>query len=97
MRLGSIVMFIRDDDHYCSTDGAMPPLGSIGEIISNFDDDGECDVLFPNSPCPVLLPDASWVMHRTMLIEILDKDAPMKTDEAKMYWIHTPKFSEYIA
>lgn len=50
-------------------DGFMPPLLSVGTVVSAFDEDGDADVYFPGYPCPVP-PGTSWVAHRSWLRKI---------------------------
>jgi hypothetical protein len=69
---GSRVMLI-------GTDGYMPPLGSRGIILSDFDEVGDCDVLFHGHPCPNP-PDTSWVAHRSWLLPLDDGDTAMPAD-----------------
>lgn len=45
MRVGQLVMLI-------GTDGYMPPLGAVGEVVEPMDEDGDLGVLFPLHPCP---------------------------------------------
>lgn len=59
------------------SDGYMPPFCSYGQIVSDFDEDGDCDVLFFAHPCPVP-PDISWVAHRSWLMPIDDLSSEEK-------------------
>jgi hypothetical protein len=62
MRVGTLVVLV-------GSDGFMPPIGSVGIIVSEFDQDGDCDVFFADCPCPVP-PSSSWVAHRSWLIPL---------------------------
>ena len=48
------------------------PIGATGEIWSHLDEDGEYDVMFPDHPCPVSLPDTSWIVPAQWLIPLDD-------------------------
>ena len=43
-----------------------PPVGAVGNVVSDLDDDNEIDVDFPDYPCPAG-PDTSWVTHISMV------------------------------
>lgn len=66
MKIGQLVMLI-------GTDGFMPPLGSVGEIIGPLDEDGDYEVLFPNCRCPV--PPGEWFVQTRFLMPI-NEDPP---------------------
>ena len=52
----------------------MPPIGAKGEALDNADEYGEHDILFDEYPCPVALPDKSWVIHRNLRALIDDPE-----------------------
>lgn len=43
----------------------FPPIGSSGEAVSEFDNEGDCDVIIYDHPCPV--GEESWVAHKSMI------------------------------
>lgn len=61
MRIGQLVMLT-------GTDGYMPPLGSIGEIVEAFDGE-DYGVDFPGTPCPVP-PEPYWYVPPQYLMPI---------------------------
>lgn len=61
MKVGDLVMLI-------GTDGFMPNLGSIGEIVEPFDGE-DFGVLFPSWPCPVP-PGIQWYVPPCWLMLI---------------------------
>ena len=69
---GQMVMLI-------GTDGFMPPLGAIGEIVAF--DDGDYDVLFPKHPCPVP-PGITWCAPPTWLMPLGGDEINHKDSEA---------------
>ncbi|HAK91129.1 hypothetical protein [Massilia timonae] len=60
MRIGQLVMLV-------GTDGYMPPMGAVGEIVEAFDGE-DYGVLFPRHPCPVESPE--WYVPPHMLMPI---------------------------
>ena len=66
MKVGQLVMLV-------GTDGFMPPLGAIGEIVGLLDELGDHEVLFPGHPCPVP-PGITWEAQAHWLMP-LDDDA----------------------
>lgn len=72
MRIGQLVMLV-------GTDGYMPPLGAIGEIVGPLDEDGDYEVLFPQHLCPVP-PGVTWAAQAHWLMPI-DPPSKMKNEE----------------
>lgn len=67
MKLGQVVMLI-------GTDGYMPPMGAIGEIVEAFDGE-DYGVNFYEYPCPVP-PEPYWYVPPKWLMPIdTSKDA----------------------
>ena len=64
LKIGQIVMLI-------GTDGYMPPIGSIGEVMGEIDSWGDHEVLFPSFPCPNP-PGITWEAHSSWLMPIGD-------------------------
>lgn len=62
MKLGQLVLLV-------GTDGYMPPIGSVGEIVEALDEQGDYGVLFPRHPCPHP-PGPQWYAHRTWLVPL---------------------------
>ncbi len=62
MKVGQLVMLV-------GTDGYMPPMGAVGEIVEPFDGE-DYGVLFPRYPCPVESPE--WYVPPRMLMPIED-------------------------
>ncbi|WP_314435818.1 hypothetical protein [Massilia timonae] len=60
MKVGQLVMLV-------GTDGYMPPMGAVGEIVKSFDGE-DYGVLFPRHPCPVESPE--WYVPPHMLMPI---------------------------
>ena len=60
MKPGQLVMLI-------GTDGYMPPMGAVGEIVVAFDGE-DYGVMFPRHPCPVQSPE--WYVPPHMLMPI---------------------------
>ena len=60
MKVGQLVMLV-------GTDGFMPPMGTVGEIVEAFDGE-DYGVLFPRHPCPVESPE--WYVPPSMLMPI---------------------------
>jgi hypothetical protein len=50
----------------------LPPIGSCGIIHAKADKYNEYDVMFDAFPCPVSLPDVSWVVPCAWVIPIED-------------------------
>lgn len=73
MRIGQRVMLI-------GTDGFMPPMGSIGTVQSPIYEDGDCEVLFPEYPCPNP-PGITWVAHWTWLLPLSDGEHETKLEQ----------------
>jgi hypothetical protein len=61
MKIGHLVMLV-------GTDGFMPPMGVIGEIVEGFDGE-DYGVEFPKHPCPVP-PGTLWYVRPWMLMRI---------------------------
>ena len=61
MRLGQLVMLV-------GTDGFMPPMGAIGEIVEAFDGE-DYGVDFERHPCPVG-PERYWYVPPQFLMPI---------------------------
>lgn len=61
MKCGQLVMLI-------GTDGFMPPMGAVGEIVEAFDGE-DYGVDFPHHPCPVP-PEPYWYVPPRMLMPI---------------------------
>lgn len=47
----------------------FPPIGAIGEIVSEVDHYNECDVVFDDYPC-IGYPDPSWVVSCAFIVPI---------------------------
>lgn len=73
MSLNSRVVVIFSNPLYSCGEQPFPPVGSIGEVVSGFDEFGECDVLFDGYLCPTVC-DPSWVTHRSMIVFLADED-----------------------
>jgi len=63
------------------TDGYMPPIDSIGTVLTDFDEYDEADVLFHGWPCPNP-PGTYWVSARWMLRKI---DPPSEGETREAY------------
>lgn len=68
MKIGQLVMLI-------GTDGFMPPLGAVGEIVGPLDKYSEHEVLFPRHPCPVP-PGVTWEVPVKWLMPLNDGVKP---------------------
>lgn len=66
------VMVVHSRADYSSDDTPFPPVGAYGTVISELDEYNEFDVVFDKYPCPIIIPDDSWVTHRTMVVFIED-------------------------
>lgn len=66
VNVGQIVLLI-------GTDGYMPPVGSVGEIVEPLDEQGDYAVLFDECPCPV--PPGPWWYIPAMWLIPLDDEA----------------------
>jgi hypothetical protein len=66
MKIGHLVMLI-------GTEEGMPPIGSIGEIVVDFDGE-DYGVDFPGNPCPVP-PGREYYVPPHMLMPITDGEA----------------------
>ena len=60
MKRGQLVMLV-------GTDGFMPPMGAVGEIVEPFDGE-DYGVMFPRHPCQVESPE--WYVPPHMLMPI---------------------------
>ena len=69
MKIGQLVMLI-------GTDGFMPPLGAVGEIVGPLDAYGDHTVLFPHYPCPVP-PGVTWEAQAQWLMPLNDGPSVM--------------------
>lgn len=69
LRLGQQVILVFKDEE------PLPPVGATGEVVSTPDEVGDCEVLFPDYPCPVSEPE--WVVPQTWLVPIY----PMLTEQ----------------
>lgn len=65
---GCRVIVIYSSREYDADSVKFPPVGAEGVVLTAFDVDRECDVLFSNYPCPV--EDPSWVSHEHMIMRI---------------------------
>ena len=70
--MGRRVMVIYDNQEYGTKVKPFPPVGTLGTVISEMDEEFEFDVMFDNYPCSTTLPDESWVTHRLMVVFIDD-------------------------
>lgn len=68
MKVGQLVMLV-------GTDGFMPPLGAVGEIVGPLDEYGDHEVLFPLHPCPVP-PGVTWEAQERWLMPLDDGEKP---------------------
>ena len=66
-----LVCRVGDEAHLLG-EPIWPPTGSIGVVTASTDEYGEVDVMFDDYPCPVSLPDESWVVPGSYLIPIDD-------------------------
>ena len=82
IEMGDRVVVIARSRKYQSECQLMPPIGATGEVISHIDEWGEYDIMFDEYPCPVVLPDKSWVIHRN-LIALIDGPVIQKQIEAE--------------
>ena len=83
MHVGQKVMLICNSPDY--VDGfKWPPIGAIGYILTEEDEYMEYDVMFVEYPCPVSLPDESWVVYKTWLIPINDNKEAIEKHKAKL-------------
>jgi hypothetical protein len=71
LKLGTIVFLINRGEYH-SSHGHWPPIGSLGVIHTESDQYNEYDVMFDNHPCPVCLPDESWVVPCAWVIPVED-------------------------
>jgi len=62
------VMVINSSPLYASNDLAFPPVGAIGEVVSDVDEKGEYDVLFSGFPCLTTPLDPTWITHKSMIV-----------------------------
>jgi hypothetical protein len=67
MKVGTLVILVR-------TDGYTPPLGSVGEVVSSLDQDGDYEVWFKNHPCPVG-EEITWFCQQSWLLPISGTDS----------------------
>lgn len=92
------VMIIAVNDKYNSDNGVCdtphPPIGAVGEIISGLDKYGEYDIMFDGYPCPVDSPDASWVIHKSMIVFIDNDKIKGENSESKQRTNNT-SYREY--
>jgi hypothetical protein len=72
MKLGQAVMLV-------GTEGFMPPMGSVGEIVEAFDGE-DYGVDFPKYPCPVP-PEPYWYVPPRYLMPINRDEQPTTTNE----------------
>lgn len=70
MKMETLVILI-------GTDGFMPPISSIGEIVEDFDG-LDFGVLFPHFPCPAG-PEIYWYIPPSMLRPV--SGLPLQEDE----------------
>lgn len=78
MKVGQLVMLV-------GTDGFMPPLGAVGEIVGPLDPVGDHEVLFPHHPCPVCEP--TWEIPARWLMPISEGDLkaqPLRTEDVPL-------------
>ena len=68
MKVGQLVMLV-------GTDGFMPPLCAVGEIVGPLDEYGDHKVLFPRHPCPVP-PGVTWEAQAHWLMPLNDGEKP---------------------
>lgn len=81
LKIGQKVVLIFRDATEIPT---LPPLGAIGEITLGLDDCGEYDVRFDDHPCPVSLPDDSWVISKNWIVPI-DQNKITESKKLKAY------------
>lgn len=74
MKAGQLVMLV-------GTDGYMPPMGAVGEIVEPFDGE-DYGVLFPRHPCPVESPE--WYVPPHMLMPIGGAPAELRGKSARL-------------
>lgn len=63
-----------------------PPIGSIGTVLSDMDDEGDLDIYFAEYPCPVSEPE--WVININMVVFLDDNKVGKvyrEEDVAKYY------------
>jgi len=65
------VMVVFSDPLYASDWQPFPPIGAVGETVSEIDSFGEYDVLFPEYPCKTV-GDPTWITHKRMIVFIDD-------------------------
>lgn len=71
--IGATVMVIWSPEAYATDTKPYPPIGTVGEVVTHIDSDGEFLVLFPDHPCPVG-DEISWVTHISMVV-VLPNDS----------------------
>jgi hypothetical protein len=67
--IGRKVAVIFSDRRYGGTGLPFPPVGAVGEIVTDLDEFGEYDVLFYDYPCNTLN-DPTWITHQRMIVFI---------------------------
>lgn len=55
-------------------DDYMPPIGTVGTILTPMDDEGDFDVLFAGHPCPNL-PGSYWCVPKCQLAPAILADS----------------------
>ncbi len=80
------VVVIFQNPEYNSNGCPFPPVGTKGTLASEIDEYGDFDVMFDSYPCPVSLPDTSWVTHKSMVVYIDELNINnVITDRAEVY------------
>lgn len=81
--IGSKVMVIFSNPRYSAgSEMPFPPVGAVGEIVSNIDDFDEYDVLFYDYPCNTI--DPSWITHKNMIVFIGGSTGKAKDEEKEL-------------
>lgn len=87
--IGKKVMVIHSRLDYSANGAPFPPIGAVGEIISEIDKYGEYDVMFHDYPCPVQS-DTGWVTHQSMIV-FIDDDSDCVILETQKVFIESVK------
>lgn len=65
------VIVIDSNPSYGTGFSHFPPVGAVGQVVSELDECNEFDVLFDGYPCLPL--DPTWITHRNMVVILPDE------------------------
>jgi hypothetical protein len=80
--IGAKVMVMFSLLRYAGSGVLFPPVGAVGEIVSNIDEFDEYDVLFYEYPCNTI--DPSWITHKSMIVFIGDNASKSKEEKKEL-------------